>query len=450
MKKVTTFILFFIFVFNFSAIFLLAQDFEKEVAVYEEKVAYNPYDTSLKRNLAVLYHNWAMDFSATGNWQEAIAKEKRAYELDSSQVAFKKSLLYFYNSLALELKDQKKYQKAMQFMKKARDLEPGDAVLKKNLAMIYLESSYEFFEKSELSNAERMLTNVESLDKENPYLYVLKGEIAYSRDNYFKADENWSKALKLNPGLYNIKIRLEKLQKEKKQERNFSIREVGNFKLKFEGIEKGPLVEAAAETLNNAYRDVGQDFNAFPRATVPVIIYPQSSLKKLDYFPDWAAGTYDGKIRFGEDLGKSNLMFQAVLYHEYTHVIVRFIAKDNVPLWFNEGLAEYEARNFKKVRSKKARRMLLARAVKKGTIFSFDKLADMNLTKMSYLSPHRIELVYAQSESFVTYIIERSSVYDMKKILELLGNGETMHRAVKKILFVELDTLERDWKYQFE
>ncbi len=36
--------------------------------------------------------------------------------------------------------------------------------------------------------------------------------------------------------------------------------------------------------------------------------------------------------------------FSAILYHEYMHVIVHFMAGRNVPVWLNEGLAELAGR----------------------------------------------------------------------------------------------------------
>ncbi|MCK5346854.1 MAG: hypothetical protein KAR20_25775, partial [Candidatus Heimdallarchaeota archaeon] len=232
-------------------------------------------------------------------------------------------------------------------------------------------------------------------------------------------------------------------------ERNFSIKEIENFKLKFEGIDKQALAEEAAEILRNAYREVGQDYDLYPRATVPVVIYPRNKLKKLDYFPDWAAGSYDGKIRFGENLIENKTYMKAVLYHEYTHVLVRILGGDNVPLWLNEGLAEYSAKKFKTPEMRKARKILLEKAFSKKTIFSSNRLGPMDLTKLSFLSPNRVELVYAQSESFIDYLINKSSLYDMKVLLEHLKRGDSIYKAIKDVLFVDLEVLIRDWKSGF-
>lgn len=424
-------------------------NYESLIREYEEKFAYNPYDKKIKIQLSVFYHSRALELAAEDLLEEAIAKEKRAWELNPAETVIKKTLAYFYNNYGLELSDQGSFQKAVDYMKAALDYFPGEARIRKNTAAVYLKWAEELFLKGEYTNSERMLLNAEHFDESNPYIYILRGEIASSRDNYFKAEENWTRALELDPGLYNLRIKLEKIKQERELERNFNVREVENFRLKFEGLEKGKLAEEAAEILKNAYREVGQDFDFYPQKTVPVIIYPENKLKTLDYFPDWAAGAYDGKIRFGENLGRNKALMKAVLYHEYTHVIVRELGGSNVPLWLNEGLAEFEAQRFKPAAVRKSVTSILSKAVAKETIFSIEKLGSMDLVKLSYLAPHRIELVYAQSESFLKYIIERTSLFDVKRLLEALKNGLSIDQAVRQTFYVDLNTLERDWKTGF-
>ncbi|MBU1043129.1 MAG: hypothetical protein KJ915_01870 [Candidatus Omnitrophica bacterium] len=425
------------------------RELQTSIKEYEQKHSYDPYDENIRKQLSILYHNYSMELADQGLWDQAIENQKRAFDLEPDIEQIKNALAYLYNCRGLEFKDSGKYDSAIRDLKAAIDFNPEELVLKKNIAAVYLSWADDFFKENEYSNAERMLVNVEHYDLDNPYLYVLKGEIAYVRDNYYSTKDNWQKALKLNPSLYQVRMKLEKLEKEQDLERNFSVREIENFKLKFEGIDTEGLADKAAEILRNSYKQVGKDFDLYPRATVPVIIYPPVKLKKLDYFPDWAAGTYDGKIRFSEDLGKDYLQMQAVLHHEYTHVIVRIIGGDNVPLWLNEGLAEFEAKQFKSAAIKKSRIEIIKRAIENKTIFPLDKLGSMDLSKLSYLSPNRIELVYAQSEAFVQYIINRSSLYDMKKLLEQLGKGTNVYKAVKDVLFVELDVLERDWRNEY-
>ena len=454
-KANITFLLFIVLVpgsiFTVPGILFSEDDTRLELLIkeYEKKIAYDPYNEKIRHELSIFYHNRAKELADSGLWEEAINREERALDLTPNLEVIKKTLGVYYNSYGLELKDAGDFQQATQCLKLAVDYFPDEPVLKKNIATIYLVWADNFMHKNEYDNAERMLVNAKSFDENNPYLYVLIGEIAYSRDNYPRAKDNWKKALELNSSLYDVRIKLEKLEKDQETERNFSVKEIENFKLKFEGIDKQELADEAAEILRNAYREIGQDYDLYPRATVPVIIYPKNRLKKLDYFPDWAAGTYDGKIRFGENLTENKIFMKAVLYHEYAHVIIRIKGGENVPLWLNEGLAEYAAKKFKTPQMRDARNILLKGAFKSKTAFSVDRLGTMDLNKLSFLSPNSIELVYAQSESFIDYLIKRSSLHDMKTLLEHLKLGDSIYKAVKDVLYVDLEVLERDWKSEF-
>ncbi len=451
-------IVFILFVLLFLGLVLISPGilFSEEVSGleplikdYEKRITHDPYNEQIRQELSVLYHNRAKELADEGLWEEAIDSEERSFDLAPDEEVIKKTLAVYYNSYGLELKGAGNFRNAVQCLKLAVEYFPDEPILKKNLAAIYLVWADNFIRKSEYDNAERMLVNAERFDGENPYLYVIKGEIAYSRDNYYKAKENWKKALDLNPSLYNVRIKLEKMENDHETERNFSIKEIENFKLKFEGIDKQDLADEAAEILRNAYREVGQDYDLYPRTTVSVVIYPKNRLNKLDYFPDWAAGTYDGKIRFGENLIENKIYTKAVLYHEYAHVLIRILGGERVPLWLNEGLAEYAAKKFKTPQMRKERRKLLKKAFKNKTLFTLDRMGTMDLSKLSSLSPNRIELVYAQSESFIDYIINRSSMHDMKTLLENLKKGDSIYKAVKDALYVDLDVLERDWQSEF-
>ena len=80
------------------------------------------------------------------------------------------------------------------------------------------------------------------------------------------------------------------------------------------------------------------------------------------------------------------------------------------------------------------------------TRYSFDALARLDVGKLSYLSPDRLELVYAQSESFVTYLIGRFSLSAMKTVLKELHDGKSIYRAMKDVLYADLETLAMEWK----
>lgn len=424
--------------------------YEELIVYYQEALKKNPADQNFKKKLSGAYHNRAIELMNKGKFSEAIEKEKQSYLLAPEEAIIKETLAVFYNNYGFELKSKGKLPEALENLKLALQYAPNTIQITRNISITYLDLAYSAYRNAAYTSCERFLQEAMKFDKDNPYAYILSGDVAYKKDNYEQANQDWSYALKLNPKLNDLRLQLEKLKKEMEIEANFHLREVDNFKLKFEGIEKQDLAQAVSEILRQAYRDVGQDFEFYPSSVNSVIIYPEAKLKAMEYYPDWIAGVYDGKIRIGEDIGKSKLYLQAVLYHEYTHVLIYLLAGGNVPFWLNEGLAEYEARRFKKAKIRKEQNIILRKALRHDAIFTQVELASLDLTELASLTPEKRALVYLQSESLVTYLIKRSSFYDIKQLLLRLGKKEPVQRAFREIFYMDLETLEKNWRHEFQ
>jgi tetratricopeptide (TPR) repeat protein len=403
-------------------------------------------EEDLDRQQSIRYHNEAVKLAHKKAWPEAIKLEKKAYTLNPEEKAFSKTLASMYNSYAVELKNKGKRQKAIENLQYALEYDQHPKI-KKNITIIYVDLAREAFNQRDYVQCQKLLTKGAHFNENNPHLYVLSGKIAYNNDKYNVAQKNWEKALKLNPKLSQVRYLLKKLNKETIVEDGFDTKGTGQFNIKFEGTENKELVDDTIEVLQNAYNDVGRDFDLYPREQIQVIIYPKSNLRELDYFPDWASGLYDGKIRFGEDLWKKKLYEKSVLYHEYTHVLVRMLGGPNVALWFNEGLAEYEARRFKWIKKRRSTNTLLRKTKKQKKLIPFSQLENVFLSGLNSVT---ISLVYAQSESFVTYLIERYSLYEMRSILVRLGKGESFQKVLEDVLCEDFEILEQDWKNQLK
>jgi tetratricopeptide (TPR) repeat protein len=401
---------------------------------------------SIKRELDILtLHNAAMELAGKGRMRDALDKEKQAYRLDPDNEAVRTSLGTLYNACGVEKKKQGDFDGALQQLQYASEYAPHEPQIKKNIAVVYVEIARQAMEKNDFRQGQALLDKAAEYDPLNPHIFVSSGRIAYIDNNYAKAEQDWTRALELAPHLRDVREQLQKLQKEKTLEDGFEVRERDNFSLKFESVHNRDLADALMQVLRDAYREVGRDFDLYPDSTVPVIVYPQSDLGQLEYFPDWAAGAYDGKIRFGEHLWKQNLKMKAVLYHEYTHVLVRMATGSNAPFWLNEGLAEYEARRFKAPYMIGGREKLLHSVQ---SFFTLSELSGLNIPSLSKMQPQAIELAYAQSESFVTWLIEKYSFRDMRSLLARLGRGENIQTAVRGEFNEELAVLEQKWREQ--
>ena len=170
------------------------------------------------------------------------------------------------------------------------------------------------------------------------------------------------------------------------------------------------------EELQAAYQDLGRAYGYYPEADIPVLLYARDDFAAVTRSPAWAGAVYDGKIRV--PLGGVESMsppLRALLYHEYTHVLVRFLGKGRVPVWLNEGLAEVAGRRFYEPRQPLVMPSLKLQALER----SFSELTD-----------EQVPAAYQQSYLRVAHMIELCGEPALAELLQRLGKGEEWQTAV--------------------
>ncbi|MBN2108516.1 MAG: tetratricopeptide repeat protein [Deltaproteobacteria bacterium] len=178
--------------------------------------AHQQTEAGIRRELDILtLHNAAMELAREGNLPEALDKEKQAYRLDPDNEGVRTSLGILYNSLGIEKKKQGDYDGALQQLRSADEFAPGETQIKKNIAVVYIEMARQAMEKNDYRPAQALLDKAMDYDPLNPHIFVSSGRIAYIGNNYAKAEQDWARALELDPNLNNVREQLQKLQKEK-------------------------------------------------------------------------------------------------------------------------------------------------------------------------------------------------------------------------------------------
>lgn len=399
-----------------------------------------------EENLSVVYHKEALSLAEKKEWVKAIEKEKQAYILSPDEKTIKDTLSYFYTMYAKSLFQKGQLEKTLTYCHEALKYTPDYLPAKEGISHVYVAYAQNAYDQLDFDSAEVHLAEASRYYTNNPNTYLLYGKIAYDKDQYEEARQEWNKALDIDPTLDEANVLLEKFSQEHRVEEKFEEQKAGNFSIKFEGTEKTEKAEMAIQILNEAYLEVGSEMGEYPKHEIQVIIYPRSDIQELDYYPDIAAGLYDGKIRFTEDLFHDENDLKAVLYHEYTHVIVHIVGGRNAPIWLNEGLAEYCSRKFKSPRHVSSRESLLRTAAKKNVIIPFHQLSMATLAGLKQFSYPLIALLYAQSDSFVSYLADRFTMNDMRTLLESIGNGDNAETAIIDIFNYSLEELEVEWK----
>lgn len=394
----------------------------------------------------------------------AIVCSAQAWALDPRQM----------NTRGVELIQQGRYEEALDLLKQAYRALPGNGVVRRNLAAGYLGLGTKQIEARQFdAAAETLLTGREyggddarfwlyrglalyhlgryqeaedELNEargrdERPETLRLLGQVYYSSGRLEQAIQVWRQAL--DRGGYDAELAalVDKTWKELKVEQTMSSEAGSNFAISFDGRAQPELGDEVLDVLEEAYNEIGRELDFYPQVQVPVLLYTQRDFSELTGSPDWSGGLYDGKIRIpvGGVTGM-NPRLKAVLYHEYVHVVVRYLTAGRCPVWLNEGLAEMAGRRH---HDPPLNRLRLAAA--RGELIPFERLE----SSFPVSSREQAELAYQQSYSLVRYMIDQFHWYKMGELLRALGEGKPIAVALEQALgefAIDYAGLQSGWR----
>ena len=314
----------------------------------------------------------------------------------------------------IDLLHQGKMKEALLLIEEIAEERPQDGNVQMALGYVLLRNG-------DYDRAARVLRTALAVGEKGE-IHRLLAEIAAQQGDFPQAFEEIDKALRLAPKDKETLALKEKLTKEwqieGKMEKNFG----GNFTVTFEGggDELGTSTLAALE---EAYVEIGSRFQLWPEQKTEVILYGNRDFKSLTNAPDWSGGLYDGKIRIPiGGLTGMNENLRRILYHEYAHVLIRALARNRVPLWLNEGLAQWAAGETTAPLEER-----LAQGEKPLPFARFEK-------SFAALNTSEVAVAYAQSLSLTKFIIDRFGEAQMIELLQRLGNGADFPGAGAEIL----------------
>ncbi|NJC87844.1 MAG: hypothetical protein FIB02_04820 [Desulfuromonas sp.] len=248
-------------------------------------------------------------------------------------------------------------------------------------------------------------------------LLILLGRAQYAAGDLVQAEEAWQQAAELGRA-GEVTALLEKVRRERQAEATMHRNLAGRFTLAYAPGVSDTLASAVLDTLQDAYNELGADLGYYPEADIPVLLYAREDFSAVTRSPQWAGGLYDGKIRV--PLGgvqRIDAPLKALLYHEYMHVLVRFLGKGRVSVWLNEGLAEIAGRrHFQPPRPN----------------LPSDRQLDQAALEQSFvdLPVELVPLAYEQSHVRVQRLIDLCGWPPISELLQRLGTGEPWDKAV--------------------
>lgn len=387
-----------------------------------------------KEQRAARWNDQGIDALNKNEYLQAIDYFQRALVVIPDNETIKKNLAVTYNNYAISLSGEE----SKKYLYKAIELEHDNRSYKENLANIISNLSTQYYKEGDYEVSLKELKEALALLPKHIPSLILLGQIHYQRQELQKAEEIWEKAYTYDPHNMELKQMLARLKDEKKIETGLKQLDAYYFDIRFDKETVEAEIYDIRQYLQEAYRDVGRDFNYYPRHKIPVILYTHEDFKKLRRTPDWVAGIFDGKIRL--PVKKNSLTtkeFKRLLWHEYTHAVVFYLTDGRCPTWFNEGLAKYE-----ELKQGKPDLTLLKKAINEDYCIPVNHLASSFSLQTD---PEKLNLAYMEAYSFVEFIMDRWSFYVIKDILEHLKQGKSMEEAFYEETYRSMDKLNKDW-----
>ncbi len=377
---------------------------------------------------------------AITDWPSVISRLRQETQRQPGLAVIRQQLGVALNNYGVQLADQGQWDAAKAQMQEAMRVDAPNTQFPKNLANIYLSEAHHDYEAQHVDDAKAAAEQAIAFNPALAQAYALLGEIEYRRQQLTKAKAAWEKAVELDPYLGDIAKRLEQVKEELPVESKFERLSQAYFDLRYEEQLERPAGFDVRDALLQARSEVGSDFAYWPKYKIVVLIYSAQSFRALRAeTPDWVAGQFDGKIRVPLPNGQMDVdTVKQILFHEYTHAVVHDLALNKCPIWFNEGLAEYEG-------TKRGPRRLdqLAAAAKKGQLLAWSQLEEQFSTT---LPADSVALGYQESRSVVQYLVDRYGFWRIRRVLKALADGATLEDALSREFHLKPDRLEANWR----
>lgn len=379
------------------------------------------------------------------------------------------------NARGAELYENKQWEKASELFHRAYVLSPLNKVIRQNLvnaAMMYAQDLYAngngklaedwleiaiqaepmnvrplnqlgayLLSEGEVSSAIYRLEEAIELDSENVESHYLLG-LAYYKDNDVGAAiDHWEWVYGVDKDYPGLVERLESALRDEETEHNFEGDGSRNFNVTYNRDTKPRQVRQVLDILEEAYRDIGRILNGvYPPTPIQVSLYTSKGFSDTTQVGNHVAALYDGtKIRCPVIDSDGNPIDPEVLRerltHEYVHVVVRHLAKQNVPWWFNEGLAETLSSEVTDREEK-----VLSDAYAGRRLFRLDEITPPDT--LEALNADQLEIAYAQSHVTVDFLYRKYGPKNVRRMLEALGEGLSAEDALYAAYHMSYTALE--------
>ena len=216
------------------------------------------------------------------------------------------------------------------------------------------------------------------------------------------------------------------------------------------------IADLAGEVLDAAWEAIGADLGLRPSDPIRVeLLGAPADLAKLSPLTETdiettgtiALSKYNKLMVVSPRATIFGYPWMDTLAHEYTHLLVSRISHDAVPVWLQEGLARFEQTRWRtgpELRLSATEQALLATALKKGRLISFD---EMHPSMAKLPSQEAAALAYAEVYTLVAWMHGKVGYKGIREALIAQRDGKSARRAVAEVIGASWAAVEKAWHH---
>ncbi len=375
-----------------------------------------------------------VEYYATGDWANAIACFLEAATLVPDNQTVLRNLSNAYQAYAAQLVEGGDYATAAQHLESALKIDPENP-----LPVIQL-GSY-FLRMSLVQDAIARLEEAILLAPENLDAHELLGDAYYQDNDLPAALAQWEFVADVNPGRPGLADKLEKGYREDAVEYNFKDLKSRHFTITHNPETDRAMLRQTLTVLEHAYREIGRNFgNVYPPTPILVNVYVADDFTRATALGPHVAAIYDGKIRLPVSDRSGGLISQQelrrLLYHEYTHVVVRYLVAAKAPWWLNEGLAETFSNDITPRDVE-----FLQQAHQDGGLIPFKSI---DATQIRMDTEYELRLAYRQAHAATQYLWRRYGAQGLTRMMDAIARGVPPEEALLQSYKLNYDQLMKE------
>jgi tetratricopeptide (TPR) repeat protein len=228
-----------------------------------------------------------------------------------------------------------------------------------------------------------------------------------------------------------------------------------HFVVRYHKGKDALLAPYALDTLEKAYRAIGENLSYFPpeRVRVEILRDPSalSRLSPLTLEEIRTSGTialckYNKLMIVSPRALATGYAWQDTLAHEYTHYVITRKSDNSVPIWLHEGIAKFEESAWRGPAGRAlspASSALLKRRLKEGRLITFQQMHP-SIALLS--SQEDAALAFAEVFTAIEYLVGRPGAQPLGTLLEKLRADVPEEDAVSQVAGEPFARFQLDWK----